>query len=81
MVGYERQQYYNLISDNIQVYLERDLLRQDMDNQIWETISSKLVVKPTYEREWITKELDLDDDDVTVTITTKKGKKMNLLKN
>lgn len=80
MVGYERQQYYNLISDNIQVYLERDLLRQDMDNQIWETISSKLVVKPTYEREWITKELDLDDDEVTVTITTKKGKKIEFTK-
>lgn len=51
---YGQQSYYNLISDNIQVYLERDLLRQDMNNQIWETTSSELVVKPTYEKEWIT---------------------------
>ena len=77
---YGQQSYYNLISDNIQVYLERDLLRQDMNNQIWETTSSKLVVKPTYEKEWITKELDLDDDEVTVTITTKKGKKIEFTK-
>lgn len=77
---YGQQSYYNLISDNIQVYLERDLLRQDMNNQIWETTSSKLVVKPTYEKEWITEQLDLDDDEVTVTITTKKGKKIEFTK-
>ena len=77
---YGQQSYYNLISDIIQVYLERDLLRQDMNNQIWETTSSKLVVKPTYEKEWITEQLDLDDDEVTVTITTKKGKKIEFTK-
>lgn len=77
---YGQQSYYNLISDNIQVYLERDLLRQDMNNQIWETTSSELVVKPTYEKEWITEQLDLDDDEVTVTITTKKGKKIEFTK-
>ena len=77
---YDQQSYYNLISDNIHVHLERDLLRQDMNNQIWETTSSKLVVKPSYEREWITEQLDLDDDEVTVTITTKKGKKIEFTK-
>ena len=78
--AYGQQTYYNLISDMIQVELERDLLRQDMNNQIWETTSSELVVKPTYEREWITEQLDLDDDEVTVTITTKKGKKIEFTK-
>lgn len=78
--SYERQHYSNLITNNVQVHLERDLLRQDMNNQIWKTISSKLSVQPTYEKEWITEQLDLDDDEVTVTITTKKGKKIEFTK-
>lgn len=77
---YGQRSYSNLISDNIKVALEKDLLRQDMNNQIWETTSSELVVKPTYEREWITEQLDLDDDEITVTITTKKGKKIEFTK-
>ena len=72
--------YSNLIADKIQVHLVKGLVRQDMDNQIWETISSKLIVKPTYDHEWITEDLDLDDDEVTVTITTKKGKKIEYTK-
>ena len=72
--------YSNLITDNISVSLVKGLLRQDMNNRIWETISSKLNVKPTYDKEWITEELDLDDDEVTVTITTKKGKKIEFTK-
>ena len=72
--------YYNIISDNISVSLEKELLRQDMNNQIWKTISSELSVKPSYEREWITEQLDLDDDEITVTITTKKGKKIEFTK-
>ncbi len=78
--SYERQHYSNLITNNVKVYLERDLLRQDMNNQIWKTISSELSVQPTYEKEWITEQLDLDDDEVTVTITTKKGKKIEFTK-
>ena len=77
---YDKQYYSNLITDNIQVHLVRVLLRQDMNNQIWKTISSEISVKPTYEKEWITKELDLDDDEITVTITTKKGKKIEFTK-
>ena len=77
---YNKQLYSNLITDNIQVHLVRVLLRQDMDNQIWKTTHSELSVKPTYENEWITKELDLDDDEITVTITTKKGKKIEFTK-
>ena len=77
---YGKQYYSNLITDNIQVHLVRVLLRQDMDNQIWKTTHSELSVKPTYENEWITKELDLDDDEITVTITTKKGKKIEFTK-
>lgn len=77
---YNKQLYSNLITDNIQVHLVRVLLRQDMDNQIWKTTHSELSVKPTYEKEWITKELDLDDDEITVTITTKKGKKIEFTK-
>lgn len=78
--SYKRQHYSNLITNNVKVYLERDLLRQDMNNQIWKTISSELSVQPTYEKEWITEQLDLDDDEVTVTITTKKGKKIEFTK-
>ncbi len=78
--GYSYVSYSNLITDNIQVLLEKKLLRQDMDNQIWETISSRLTVKPSYEKEWISEDLDLDDDEVTVTITTKKGKKIEFTK-
>lgn len=77
---YDKQHYSNLITDNIQVHLVRALLRQDMNNQIWKTISSEISVKPTYNKEWITKELDLDDDEITVTITTKKGKKIEFTK-
>lgn len=78
--SYSRVNYSNLICDNIHVSLVKELLRQDMSNQIWDTVSSELVVKPTYDREWITEELDLDDDEVTVTITTKKGKKIEFTK-
>ena len=77
---YDKQHYSNLITDNIQVHLVRVLLRQDMNNQIWKTISSEISVKPTYNKEWIAKELDLDDDEITVTITTKKGKKIEFTK-
>jgi trehalose/maltose hydrolase-like predicted phosphorylase len=58
----------------------KQLLRQDMNNQIWETISSELAVKPDYDSESIKEELDLDDDEITVTITTKKGKKIEFTK-
>ena len=77
---YEKQHYSNLITSNIKVHLIRVLLRQDMNNQIWKTISSELSVKPDYNKEWITKELDLDDDEITVTITSKKGKKIEFSK-
>lgn len=69
-----------LIADEIRVYNIEELLRQDMENQIWITTSSKLSVKPSYEKEWLTEELDLDDDEITVTITTKKGKKIEYTK-
>ena len=72
--------YSNLIADDISVSFVKELLRQDMDNRIWRTVSSELCVKPTYAREWIREELDLDDDEVTVTITTKKGKKIEFTK-
>ena len=72
--------YSNLIADGISVSFVKELLRQDMDNRIWKTISSELCVKPTYAREWIREELDLDDDEITVTITTKKGKKIEFTK-
>ena len=78
--GYKQIHYSNLITYNINVDLEKILLRQDMDNQIWKTISSELVVKPDYDNKWITEELDLDDDEITVTITTKKGKKIEFTK-
>ena len=65
---------------NIYVHLEKELLRQDIDNQIWETISSELSVKPSYDKERIIEELNLDDDEITVTITTKKGKKIEFTK-
>lgn len=77
---YSIHHYSNLLTDNIQVNFIKGLLRQDMNNQIWETISSKLSVKPSYNKEWITEELDLDDDEVTITITTKKGKKIEFTK-
>ena len=51
---YGKQYYSNLIADDIQVHLVRVLLRQDMNNQIWKTISSEISVKPTYNKEWIT---------------------------
>ena len=54
--------YSNLLTDNIKVDFAKGLLRQDMNNQIWETISSELSIKPGYDKEWITEELDLDDD-------------------
>lgn len=72
--------YSNIIADNISISLVKELLRQDLDNQIWKTVSSRLTVKPTYECEWITRELDLDDDEITVTITTKKGEKIEYTK-
>ena len=77
---YREVSYSNLIADNIYVHLVKDLLRQDMTNQIWVTTSSELSVKPSYEKEWLTEELDLDDDEITVTITTKKGKKIEYTK-
>ena len=77
---YGNRSYSTLIADEIRVHLEKELLRQDMNNQIWKTTSSKLSVKPSYEREWIVEQLDLDDDEVTVTITTKKGKKIEFTK-
>lgn len=77
---YETMSYSNLIARDIHVSLVKDLLRQDLDNQIWETVFSELVVQPTYEKQWITQKLDLDDDEITVTITTKKGKKIEFTK-
>lgn len=77
---YNKQYYAKIIADEISVHFSRGLLRQDMDNQIWKTLSSELMVKPNYEQEWITKELDLDDDEITVTITTKKGKVIEFTK-
>jgi hypothetical protein len=78
--GYGKVHSSKLICDNIKVQLVEKLLRQDMENQIWETVSSELSVKPTYDKEWITEELDLDDDEITVTITTKKGKVIEFTK-
>ena len=78
--GYGTVTYSNLIMGNIYVHLEKELLRQDIDNQIWETISSELSVKPSYDKERIIEELNLDDDEITVTITTKKGKKIEFTK-
>ena len=69
-----------LIADEIRVHNIEELLRQDMENQIWRTTSSELSVKPSHEKEWLTEELDLDDDEITVTITTKKGKKIEYTK-
>ena len=77
---YRRVHYSNIITDSINVNMVRELLRQDMTDDIWETVKSELLVKPSYEKEWITKELDLDDDENTVTITTKKGKKIEFTK-
>jgi len=77
---YSKVHYSNLISDEIIVNLVKILLRQDMNDDIWETISSELSVKPSYNSESITEELDLDDDEITVTITTKKGKKIEFTK-
>ena len=77
---YRRVHYSNIITDSINVNMVRELLRQDMTDDIWETVKSELSVKPSYEKEWITKELDLDDDEITVTITTKKGKKIEFTK-
>lgn len=74
--------YYEHIVGSVYVSLEKDLLRQDMENQIWKTTSSKLIIIPEdgeYEKH-IKKELDLDDDEITVTITTKKGKKIEFTK-
>ena len=69
-----------LIADEIRVHNIEELLRQDMENQIWVTTSSELSVKPSHEKEWLNEELDLDDDEITVTITTKKGKKIEYTK-
>lgn len=69
-----------LIADEIRVHNIEELLRQDMENQIWITTSSQLSVKPSYEKEWLNEELDLDDDEITITITTKKGKKIEYTK-
>ena len=77
---YQKVHTSTLITNDITVHNTEELLRQDMENQIWMTTSSKLSVKPTYEKEWITEELDLDDDEITVTITTKKGKKIEYTK-
>lgn len=77
---YNKQYYSKIILDNISVNFSRGLVRQDMDNQIWKTLSSKLAIKPDYNSKWIIEELDLDDDEITVTITTKKGKVMEFTK-
>lgn len=77
---YRKVHTSKLISDKIRVNLVNVLLRQDMTEDIWKTIFSELSVKPNYDNEWITEELDLDDDEVTVTITTKKGKKIEFTK-
>lgn len=77
---YRKVYYSNIITDNIKVNMVKELLRQDMTDDIWETVKSELSVKPSYDREWIAEELDLDDDEVTVTITTKKGKKIEFTK-
>jgi len=77
---YQKLHTSTLIADEIRVYNIEELLRQDMENQIWMTTSSELSVKPSYEKEWLTEELDLDDDEITVTITTKKGKKIEYTK-
>ena len=77
---YKKVHVSRLISDDIRVNLVNVLLRQDMTNDIWKTISSELSVKPDYDRKWIKEELDLDDDEITVTITTKKGKKIEFTK-
>ena len=77
---YSIRHYSNLLTDNIKVNFVKGLLRQDINNQIWETISSQLSVQPSHDKEWITEELDLDDDEVTITITTKKGKKIEFTK-
>lgn len=69
-----------LIADEIRVHNIEELLRQDYKDQIWITTSSELSVKPSYEKEWLTEKLDLDDDEITVTITTKKGKKIEYTK-
>lgn len=78
--GYRKLHTSTLIADEIRVHNIIELLRQDTENQIWVTTSSKLSVKPSYEKEWLTEELDLDDDEITVTITTKKGKKIEYTK-
>ena len=78
--GYRWQSYSNLLTGEISVYFNRVLLRQDMTNEIWETVSSSLSVKPSYANEWISEDLDLDDDEVTITVTTKKGKKIEFTK-
>lgn len=77
---YGKVYYSNILMDNISVYLVKELLRQDMENQIWMTISSKLAIKPDYTNNWIEKELDLDDDEITITITSKKGKSISFTK-
>ena len=77
---YSKVHYSNLISNEIRVDLVKILLRQDMTDDLWKTISSELSVKPSYNAESITEELDLDDDEITVTITTKKGKKIEFTK-
>lgn len=79
-MSYSRVSYGELICNNIRVHLVKDLLRQDMENQIWETISYELSVQPEYENGWITEELDLDDDEITVTVSTKKGKVIEFTK-
>ena len=71
--------YYEHIVDSVYVSLEKDLLRQDMENQIWKTTSATLIVD-TGECAGFSEELDLDDDEITVTITTKKGKTMAITK-
>ena len=79
-MSYRTLECSTLIADDIRVHLTNELLRQDMENQIWKTTHSHLSVKPSHKLEWITEELDLDDDEVTVTITTKKGKKIEFTK-
>lgn len=77
---YQKVYASTLIADEIRVHNIEELLRQDMENQIWITTSSQLSVKPSHEKEWLNEELDLDDDEITVTITTKKGKKIEYTK-
>lgn len=52
---YRRVHYSNIITDSINVNMVRELLRQDMTNDIWETVKSELSVKPSYKKNGLQK--------------------------